>query len=330
MTELNKLEVFAHFKSQYGEWPPKPLDCEALPEMNFTVRRPGLYLHAHKILCEVKSRFSLLKTISMAGHFEFLADLRKGLLKEVAKQTYQVDRNSLGKRILRAGIGFLDLIFKPLMFLKILLRLRPFVNGGEDAVAFVLPHSTHNVYLIEPESQNLHSIIGHECIHLLQNCRSDIGLSKANNSYWLKKKFASGSFYNSGVNSERHMAYLFQQIEVEARLHEVFVYFYRELGYLPTSQIAFVSALFSFSFCTSFDELYSEQDVFKDKRKFLSETKAYSDANGIPWLKYDTYESLDVEMKILVNNYKDQLFLINDYLFRCYKNLLRLYGDRTN
>ena len=115
-----------------------------------------------------------------------------------------------------------------------------------DSQGYVSPVMKNNIYLksknIQGSSRAVEEIIGHENIHVLQANQGELDFDKRS----IESKRVD-DFYEQHVNCnierEKSFKYLFNRLEVEARIHELVSAFYTETHQIPLSRKEFLVCL---------------------------------------------------------------------------------------
>jgi hypothetical protein len=153
------------------------------------------------------------------------------------------------------------------------------------------------------------SIVSHEHIHVLQNYyfqqRRNLGLDSE------KVNFLK-SLLKEPENNFARVSYLFCANEMEARLHEVVLSYYRKYGELPSDEIGFLKLLFG-SRGGDLDPSFFE----------ALENRPYPKQ-----IEYDTRcEKLENELLYAIFELTEPYNYLDEVLPVMYGNLLIVYGD---
>lgn len=154
-------------------------------------------------------------------------------------------------------------------------------------------------------------IVTHEFAHVMQQHDR---LSQ--NKLYKFKEFQDCNFdviVGQDYCNDRHTRYLFELVEVEARLHEIIVSGYTNFGFLPVTKQEF------------FDYIIHNKTVlcsFSDMQLIsIKHDRLYD-------LRCDIIDLYNFEMFRALVDDTIRMRFIQEVLFRLYSNLLRYYGDK--
>ena len=156
------------------------------------------------------------------------------------------------------------------------------------------------------------SIVSHEHIHLLQNYYFSERFKCEDDSE--KVNFLK-SLLEDPENDFDVFSYFFKIDEMEARLHEVILSYYRKYGELPSDEKGFFKLLFG-----------SRSEVMN-----VLKTKLFGQIKNRPYkrqIEYDTRcENMENEMLYALSRLTDFYEFLDEVLPVMYGNLLIVYGD---
>jgi hypothetical protein len=329
----------SQFKSDFGEYPPKPLLCMKL-NSQFDVVSMGkarllfhnlshlfyfFFLAAGKPPTNTSSSESLL----------FIKEVRKtflGIKTEWLATITDLKNSPLQVNFVLSVIFLIvcsPLFLSFIVFLCVYILIKQARLKNYKSMGFFekSPHRPSQIVVMTPALRkyknsavkanrtiSFEGIVSHEHIHLLQ-------------AYYFPERplneFDSekGSFLKSLLKSpERNFdscSYYFSINEMEARLHEVVLSYYRKYGELPSDSVGFRWLLFGSS-------------------GIHRETMPVLKTNGIDLLKSPECRLFDVRCNLMENQMSDAIselkapfmfsFLLN-VLPVMYGNLLIVYGD---
>lgn len=324
------------FEFQYGHWPPKPLTGEIIEHKVTINTTQNRWLIAQKIVCSLKLRIELLKSLPVFYQLYFKnfasdRNLLKALVNFSSSLEKLLKNKKLSKRLIIWPIHIFMFPIISMVYAAKIIKIN--VITENESYAFVLPTAKHHIYVEDIPEEEIITTLGHECVHLLQNKEPNIMKRKLNNEFFLKEQIKKGYFHKIQSITPGFITYLFSEIEVEARLHEVMAVFYRATGYVPITKLDFISALTSFKFSADFCQFCGDERDPVNMKSFIQQVKSNNTKLGVPFLKLDTFPSLDTDMRVITNMHKDPWFIMSTYLPDCYSRLLGLYGctaDRSN
>ncbi|WP_312164398.1 hypothetical protein [Massilia timonae] len=215
-------------REDFGEFPPAPLQCQS-PAFTFVlvhVRGPGAWLNHWKRSDE------LLHALESAS--ETVAPELRGSLTGLFKASPQTDIESGNTRV-----AYRPLVPRFLLRVLLMKMFQRFETERKGGLAYVLPITQHDrqITLLGRASRKTGQaveILAHEHLHLLQQ-RSTVEGNKDPRDLHLilKEKWIK----------DREVVYLFDRHEVEARLHELVLSYYRARAALPVSLDEFYEML---------------------------------------------------------------------------------------
>ena len=305
----------------FGEFPPKPLRCESLKGELKVIRTHGIGIFYQD--------FNMLMASANAVHSdpnllsEEITD-NPGFAESMHKSRASLD--------ILISAGFPPSICKAIFSIFHPLACMYLIASGKNRptrpgiLGYFNPRFKNELQIVVKSrrirelKRREDSIISHEHLHLLQNRNPEVHRKYANNSQDL---------LNDDVLSDppllKNLQYVMEKFEVEARLHECVLSFYRTHGHLPITISGFLGLLASSRDC---GELYSL--VLKLRNIELKKQKL----PGITIEKFEEYSDRDSEftkeLLCIINFTKThdlQYRFITEVLTVMYGNLLKYYGD---
>lgn len=295
-------------RQDFGEFPPLPLDNQAPGGKFLVVRSRGIGT-AYQDFKVYKNLYSLMESspeqlsldlINMLGGTDYICDMQRSLSK--------LNRISPALKEVCIWTSVSMVVIR-----KILRRLKLGPDRSADLGAFVpMLHDESRIYISPKAHENKkiddESTISHEHIHLLQY-RARRGNPKCSEN--LEVYLETKDILNV------YLKYLLERDEVEARLHECVLSFYRENKVLPTTLSGFFGLLSSSKeFGDDYALRLQVMDVQWDRYRVYKERER---SYAIQLTKMISYgKSLELECRF-----------ITEVLVVMYGNLLYCYGDEN-
>lgn len=295
------IKTIDQLKDDFGEFPPYPLKFK---DKNYD--------------------FNLIKVNKIGIFFYYLSDIYKIMLKEALFDDTASDFRKLKKDVanLHNEYGFLYilvfffliLLISPFVILYILVKSFLFglkvIRLTRSKLGYFLPlMKQRNVVVRAGKHEIEEYILTHEHLHYLQY-RSPYSKSKSIN--------LPSDFLSSTSDKTSYIFYLLEKNELEARLHEIILSFYRKNKNIPLS---FNSYLSIFDKNNDFKSLLTNYIDFDD----FHIDDAFHD--------YDS-RSLDVaddfNIIFLSVNEKYTLRIVTEVLSVMYGHLIYYYGDEKS
>lgn len=208
------------------------------------------------------------------------------------------------------------ILLMPLIILASLIALFSIVIRKPTFQGVYLPFS-EQIVLIKSNgisSTYWESILSHEHIHFLQDMhRSQV--PKA-----CKEITNPSSYLNNVYQKNPHALYLLRSVEVEARLHELVLSYYRAFKRLPTTYSGFLEMLHG---CRNLTKTVSE--IYKISNIKFDFNKDHSFNVRQPEL----IKELSICFRAFAN-FEDEIRFIRQVLPVMYANLLIYYGDEKS
>lgn len=303
------------FLNQYQDWPPSPLRSNDFNNVKFQIsdEKARIYI-VHRLISAFKTRVALIQRLPCL--------LRSQLSDEID----EIDSQSL---LLKVVAFFLCLLLLPVLILFSFFQPLPNRRSEFETAGFVMPGIKGHIYMNKNLDFEVLSILGHECVHLLQNnAEGNIDL-KIENDALIQYQKESGFFIGSDEN-RGFQEYLFGRMEIEARFHECMVFYYEHQKLLPVTKLDFLSALFSFKFSQNLIDILKQCPESSEPSELLNKIILNSEKNKTPVGEIEVYSNLSSEMGYLLASFSNVVFVLTEYFPNCYERLLILYGDTGN
>jgi hypothetical protein len=292
-------------KNDFGDFPPKPLCCDGLTGHFTTVRVRGIGEHIHAVVM-------MRRLIEGSADLDSLSPtIRNHMAGDLANlKLYSGATGIRNKVFLWIGLGAI--------FLASSLKLIQMSPKGTNSLGFFAPIRKEEYEIVIKVGRVAKagldgaSMISHEHIHLLQHKEVHI-MAQSRNVIWPDDQLFTETARANEILP--HLRYIFERKEVEARLHELVVSFYRAHKNLPLSVPSFLALL-----VTS-----------KQLGWLVSETLTVAKMDFDPALaevvERDEMQARDLEMVLLSMPHDLAVRFIAEVLPVMYGNLLKYYGD---
>jgi hypothetical protein len=198
------------------------------------------------------------------------------------------------------------------------------------------PFTKNRIYLISKniyrENKDVYKTISHENIHILQCHNGDFDFENRLFERQRAKQYCR-KYLRSDIKSDGYLEYLFEKVEVEARVHELVSAFYIETQFFPVTREELLVCLFYSN--DVLEHLHLTLGKYHPKSKTIlsllndisDKAIAYSISSPI---KTSTDATVDFSVIFNSINNTDQLFdFIKFELPRYFCNVLNLYGARS-
>lgn len=221
----------------FGEFPPAPLNCINISSHFDLVKTRGIG-NVYNQMIYLKRVLQAIESESDVGSDEFNEfnefNIIKNELLEFKKTCETIGDNlklKNNKRIFSSMIYFL--------FPKLLLNLIQQERKSNDVQGYFKALLKNECQITIKmgnikNSGDIESVISHEHIHFRQYIKSDKCLKNIENM---------AEMVTIEDLNDKHLFYLFSNIEIEARLHEVILSYYRVRGELPMTIDGFIKLL---------------------------------------------------------------------------------------
>lgn len=292
-------------REDFGDFPPKPLGGDGLTG-HFTivrVRSIGEHIYAAVMMRRLVEGAADLDSLSPT--------IRNHMPGDLANLKFFSELTGIRKKVLMwIGLGAI--------FLASALKLIRMGPQGMNSLGFFAPIRREEyeivikVRRVAKAGLDAASMISHEHIHLLQHREEHTAAYSRSVSWPDDQLFTETARANEILP---HLKYILERNEVEARLHELAVSFYRAHKNLPLSAPSFLALL----------------AASKQVGWLVSETLTKAGVDFGPVLaeviERDKMQARDLEMVLL--SMPDELMLrfITEVLPVMYGNLLKYYGD---
>lgn len=303
LTEVMASEC--QLRKDFGDFPPKPLCCDGLTGHFTTVRVRDIGEHIH-------SAVMIKRLIDGAADVDSLSPtIRNHIADSLANLKFFSGPTGLRKKMLMwIGLG--------VIFLGSTLKLIRMTPKGMNSLGFFAPFRREEyeivikVRRVAKAGLDAASIISHEHIHLLQHKDKHV-MAMSRNVIWPDHQLFTETARASAILPQ--LKYILERNEVEARLHEVVVSFYRMHKNLPLSTPSFFALLVA---SKQLGWLVSE--TLTDANVDFGQVLAVV-------VERDKMQARDLEIVLL--SMPDELMLrfITEVLPVMYGNLLKYYGD---
>jgi hypothetical protein len=212
----------------FGEFPPAPLQCAA-PASTFVVvriRGPGAWVNYWRRSTELLQALESAPETVAPEIIEALSDLRK--------VDVQTDPESGQMRNEHSYV-----VPRPLVRALLIGTFRRFDTSRKRGLGHVLPITQHDCQItllgrVNRKAGQAAEVLSHEHLHFLQHHNA------ANSNNKVRKP---NHILNDEQAKDRFILYLLERLEVEARLHELVLSYYRAWRMLPQTVDAFLGML---------------------------------------------------------------------------------------
>lgn len=295
----------AQLRQDFGDFPPKPLDGSGLTGEFITVRVRGIGEHFHHVVM-------IKRLVEGAANMDTLTlSIRNHMPEDLAAFKKFGQTNGIGKKM-QLWIGLAA------VFVARFLKLTRMAPQSLNSLGFYAPFrkDEHEIVIkvgrVAKKRLDIAAMISHEHIHLLQH-KSENAEPHSRNARWSDDQLFTDFARANAILP--HLKYILEKHEVEARLHEVVVSFYRAHKDLPFSVPSFLALLAS---GRQFGDLISE-----------TLTAANVDFGPVlgEFTDRDKMQARDLELVLLSMPHELTLRFITEVLPVMYGNLLKYYGD---
>lgn len=223
---VEQMSCQEQLRQDFGEFPPTPLRCENLTGEFSVVRTSGICRIYHNLAVQFCVMDADIESLSTDLALKCGADIR------VWQNTFQ----HLGPRSIRFAKRAL---FGWLFVVRIAKAIR-YRKTNANAVGLFIPYFKDGLQITVKArgngSQSDAHIVSHEHIHLLQHRNPE--------SHCRHVRSPQELLIEEG-SADTFILYVLEKNEVEARLHESVLSFYRAHHYLPTTVSGFLGLLAS-------------------------------------------------------------------------------------
>jgi hypothetical protein len=291
-------------RKDFGDFPPKPLCCDGLTGHFTIVRVRGIGEHIHSAVMAKRRAEGAADVDSLS------LTARNLMADDFALKIFSGLTGSRKKVFMWIGLGAI--------FLASSLNLIRMTPKGMNSLGFFAPNRRKEyeivikVRRVAKAGLDAASTISHEHIHLLQHKDEHI---MAASRYVIWPDHQLFTEHARAHEMLPHIKYVLQRNEVEARLHELVVSFYRAHKNLPLSAPSFLALL----------------AASKQLGWLVSETLMLANVDFGPvfaeFIERDKMQARDLER--VLSSMPDELMLrfITEVLPVMYGNLLKYYGD---
>ena len=327
MTSLEILE------NSFGGSIPLTIKLESPPQLTVRILEDSFIQKPIRFLSSLKY---IKKTYSYLLELAMQAEELERFQKELSGTKYLYVISFLVKMVFHFTF--------PIIFIKHFTKtwLTP---SDFDILGYVSPVMKNNIYLksknIQRDSKAVEEVISHENIHVLQSSHGEFDFDKRRIENERVDDFYE-QHVNGNVKREKYFKYLFNRLEVEARIHELVSAFYTTTHQIPLSRKEFlVCLLYSNGLL---DRLDSNLEIFslkaqlqrcrstpKDILDLLDEIKKHAIVMSIPFpISIPTKVTSEFFLLLNAINGPNELFnFISFELPTYYCNVLKLYGSES-
>lgn len=286
-------------RQDFGEFPPTPLRCESLAGQFDIVRTRGIGQIYHDLV--MHSQVLNAKKIEMLST-DLVASLGVDRLSDLHSTMERLGPRSstFVKRVLLGGLFVARTVKLILHRTKRPNVLGLFVPFFKDELQIVVTARGHL-------NRDDAPIVSHEHIHLLQYRNPETHSRKVRSPEGLLTEEALADSF---------LLYILEKMEVEARLHESVLSFYRAHHYLPTTVAGFLGLLAS----SKTIGLQVISILETGGVAFQRDQGTYSDREGRP-VEHLGWILMDIKTPELQRRY------ITEVMPVMYGNMLKYYGD---
>lgn len=285
-------------RQDFGEFPPTPLRCENLAGQFDIVRTRGIGQIYHDLVMQSQVLEAKIETLStdLVARFgaDRLRDLHSAFERLGPRGTWFVKRAIFGWTFV---VGTVKMILHGTKRRKVFGLFVPYFK--DELQISVMSRGRLN-------SADAH-IVSHEHIHLLQ--------FKNPESHSRRVRSPQGLLTEEAL-ADSFLLYILEKMEVEARLHESVLSFYRAHHYLPTTVSGFLGLLASSkTIGLQVTSILEAGDV-----TFQRDQGTYSDREGRP-VEHLGWILMDIKTPELQRRF------ITEVMPVMYGNMLKYYGD---
>lgn len=227
---VEKRSCQEQLRQDFGEFPPLPLRCESLTGEFSVVRTSGI----GQIYCDLAVQFHVINADIGSLSTDFVANLGADRLQDLQDLQSTLDR--LGPR----GSRFAMRAFFGWLFIVRTVKAIRHGTTRPNVLGLFVPFFKDGLQIIIKTRGHLNKsdapTISHEHIHLLQHRNPE--------SHCRHVRSPQALLTEEGW-TDSFLLYILEKIEVEARLHEAVLSFYRTHRYLPTTVLGFLGLLAS-------------------------------------------------------------------------------------
>ena len=295
----------SQLREDFGEFPPKPLRGDGLSGHLNIVSVRGIGENIYTVVM-------LKRMIEGAADIDYLSPTMRNQLGSILGD-FKIFNELTGIRkkvFLWIGLSFI-FIASSLNFIR---------TAPKNSFGFFAPIRRDECEIIikvrkaAKEGMNAASIISHEHIHLLQN--------KAHHKKDTSREFicSDDKIFTEKIRVHEllpHIKYVLEKNEVEARLHELVVSFYRAHKELPMSISGFLGIL------------AGNKELGQLVSEILKKAQLYFDPVLFEFVDRDNIQTRDIHLVLISMPDDVMLKFITEVLPVMYGNLLNYYGDQV-
>lgn len=305
--DVKKKSSIQQLRDDFGSYPPFPLMCNELKGNLEVVRIRGIGELAYDLV-KLKRLLRALDGVSPALSPEFIEFYGTDDLRALHQTLSRLGPNSKFLRPFAISLMYAATIMRSTARL---IRSRYHVDRG---LGYFLPLRADESSIVIKMARHAKtgademSTISHEHLHLLQFRDTEQHLRHARSPEQL---------VTARDESMPHLRYLLEKNELEARLHETVLCFYRSNGILPVT-------------CSAFLGLLAANEQFGDLIRVALESSEHDFDDFPPYPTRDRKSDEQLE-SVLVFIHTPELMcrFIMEVLPVMYGNLIRYYGDHA-
>lgn len=295
---VEKKSSHEQLRQDFGEFPPTPLRCESLTGEFNVVRASGIGQIYHELAVQFRVMDADIESLST----DFLAKFNAKQLHE-----WHSTFESMGPR----GSRFAKLaMFGWLLVMRTAKAVR-YGTKRSNVQGLFVPYFKDGLQIFVKSQKHLNEsdayIVSHEHIHLLQHVNPE--------SHCRHVRSPQELLTEEGL-TDKFILYVLEKKEVEARLHEAVLSFYRAYRYLPTT----VSGLLGLLASSKMIGLQVISILESGDVTFHREQGTYPEREARP-VEHLGWVLMDIKTPELKRRY------IAEVLPVMYGNLLKYYGD---
>jgi hypothetical protein len=304
-------------EKDFGCYPPSPISAKEFGSEFVVVKIRGLgciypYILNAKRLWRTKD----ISEVPEAYHecWKQLLSV-KDELAEVRNKLTSITNTIVGKVLLVIILIIVTPIMVPMIFWKFLIFvIKNYHHMDQKLKGYFIPLFTdeNRVMVNNGRSKNMdvEVVVTHEHIHMLQHMNKEVS---CNNSKCAEILLADE------WRNDKLLLYILEKNELEARLHEIVISYYRNNNRLPVTTEGFIELLAS---STQFGLVITKSMGLKTSTDAQSVIKCYEERS----------KQIAMEIELILfcikdNNLRRQF--INEVLTVMYGKLIKYYGDEN-
>lgn len=295
---IEKRSSQEQLRQDFGEFPPTPLRCESLTGEFDVVRTSGIGKIYHDLAVQMRVIDADIESLST----DLLANFDAEQLRKL-----QSTFDSFGPR----GTGFLKLAIFGWLFVVRSVKAIRYGASRPNVQGMFIPYFKNELQIVVKSRRHLTKsdahIVSHEHIHLLQHRNPE--------RHCRHVRLPQELLIEEGW-TDPFVLYTLEKNEVEARLHESVLSFYRAYRYLPTT----VSGLLGLLASSEMIGLQVIGILESGGVTFHREQATYPEREATP-VEHIGWILMDIKTPELKRRYLTEVMPV------MYANLLKYYGD---